>query len=942
MKYKTLLVVVVILVALAKPALATHIRAAEIIVEREVGSLTKFKITVIAYLNLQSMTPFGNGGNGYVDFGDGSRVLIPTTGSTPRPDLGPDIGIASYTVIHDYLTPGMYKVTYYERDRSAGVLNIVNAGDTPYSAYTEINTDPAFGLNTFPKLIINPVDRACPGITFFHSPGARDDEGDSLSYELTSPAGYSNIQPVYFTPDDPRFYFNYNTANEEENGPPTFLIDSESGLITWNAPGMTGEYNIAFKVIEWRRNPVTNILERLSITVRDMQILVQDCQNKRPNITVMNDLCIVAGTNVQTTLIASDPDYNDIKIEAVSEIFQFPTDPATLTPANTNFVPSPESIDFEWNTNCSHIREQPYQVVFKVSDKPNVSDGVTLVTFKTWSIRIIPPTPTGLNASLDLANRKSVLTWDPYTCQNAEKIQIWRKVGSFPDTSPFCVIGSPRSIGFELIDEVSPSQTTYIDSNSEQGLVAGALYCYRLVATFAAPAGGKSHMSDEVCIGPITVDAPVLTHVTVEKTSSNQGSIRVSWRSPYEIDKTQFPKPYYYEVYRAEGFTPVTPLIKITTDALYDTTFVDTGINTTDKIYNYTVVVYSKPLNVNSFIPIDTSATASSVRLEAAPGPQKITLSWSAHVPWSNTAYELPWHRIYKGIEGDTEDDLILIDSVNISENEFVYEDTDVIGDKIYYYRVETRGTYGNDDIGLLKNLSQTTGMYPENDLLPCKPVAAVVLIDCEKYLNEETCEPLDLNSSVVWQPVFENGCRLDIESYKVYGADSEDGEFTLIAENVRDTFFTETSLTSFARCYRVAAVDKTGQVSELSDAVCNENCPYYELPNVFTPDGNGYNDEFSAYYKPIPDDGKEHAFINRCPRFVQQVVLRVYNRWGREVYSYSSANGGSIYINWDGKSNTGIALDAEIYYYVADVTFQTHDPKKRSKTIRGWVHLAR
>ena len=101
-------------------------------------------------------------------------------------------------------------------------------------------------------------------------------------------------------------------------------------------------------------------------------------------------------------------------------------------------------------------------------------------------------------------------------------------------------------------------------------------------------------MSEEICIDPILADAPVITHVTVQKTDEKDGEIRISWRSPFEISETQFPPPYYYKVWRASGFAGAKPWTEVHTGTLLDTTEVDTGINTLDrKIENVNVRIYS-------------------------------------------------------------------------------------------------------------------------------------------------------------------------------------------------------------------------------------------------------------------------------------------------------------------------------------------------------------
>ena len=122
------------------------------------------------------------------------------------------------------------------------------------------------------------------------------------------------------------------------------------------------------------------------------------------------------------------------------------------------------------------------------------------------------------------------------------------------------------------------------------------------------------------------------------------------------------------------------------------------------------------------------------------------------------------------------------------------------------------------------------------------------------------------------------------------------------------------------AKCYAVAAIDAAGNVSAMSTPVCNDNCPYFELPNVFTPgDENGLNDQFIAFG---PKTG-----TSRCARFVKQVDFKVYNRWGMEIYTVVSVAPEGNYIFWDGSSNTGNEITSGVYFYSADVTFDVRNP---------------
>src|SRR5207253_1870697 len=138
-----------------------------------------------------------------------------------------------FTIEHTYLRSGVYQITYIERDRSAGVLNITNSTDTPYSISVTIDTDPKFGCNKLPVLEAQPLDRACSGLIFYHNAAAFDADGDSLSYELTTPASGEFTLTDYFPPNHSKFYTNFDLGNEAKNGPPLFTIDVATGDVTW-------------------------------------------------------------------------------------------------------------------------------------------------------------------------------------------------------------------------------------------------------------------------------------------------------------------------------------------------------------------------------------------------------------------------------------------------------------------------------------------------------------------------------------------------------------------------------------------------------------------------------------------------------------------------------------------------------------------------------------
>jgi hypothetical protein len=798
---------------------------------------------------------------------------------------------------------------------------------------------------------VPPIDRACTGIAWFHNPGAYDPDGDSLSYELVVPFRDRNTTVVnYRDPAHTSYYSNFQQGNEDGSGPPSFRINSIDGTITWDSPGTIGEYNIAFIIREWRLINGTWI--SIGFVRRDMQIIVDDCDNERPELEVPDDVCVEAGSILNATILGTDPDGDSVKIEAFSEILNLAAaqSPATVSPFPAKFAAQPAQLQFQWQTDCDHIKDQPYQVVFKITDKSPT--GSRLVTFKTWLIRVVGPEPEWVSATTDLPTRSANLQWDPYVCQNAETIQIWRKVDSFAFEPDSCQTGMPEDLGYSLIATVSDSVSTYNDTNGGLGLASGAQYCYRLVAVFPLPKGGESYVSEEICLDPILADKAVITNVTVDRTDDSDGQITVRWLPPFEADPGQFPPPYTYQVARADGFAGDGNVAVITTTS--DLFFTDTGLETDTKVYNYRIIAVAS----NGTL-LDPSATASSVRLEADSRVNSIELSWSAFVPWSNQIQTLPnRHLIYRGPEGSTDNDLVLIDSVDVTVSGFTYLDEGPLDqNSVYCYRIMTRGAYGNPQIDEpLLNFSQMICAQPGDTLAPCKPLTPVAVqpVDCSLYVNEtETCENNIFSNTLRWQRG-EDDCGNDVSYYKIWVASSTASDYVELPIEVRDTLYIDENLPSFARCYRIQAVDRSGNASELSDPICFDNCPYYELPNFFSPNGDNCNDQFSAYSSTNRTPTGENPVLGtpcselsaditrRCARFVEKVFVRIYNRWGKEVYNYESGGERTIYVDWDGRDADGRELSTGVYYYVAEVTFDSVDPAKQNQIIKGWVQLMR
>ena len=77
------------------------------------------------------------------------------------------------------------------------------------------------------------------------------------------------------------------------------------------------------------------------------------------------------------------------------------------------------------------------------------------------------------------------------------------------------------------------------------------------------------------------------------------------------------------------------------------------------------------------------------------------------------------------------------------------------------------------------------------------------------------------------------------------------------------------------------------------------------DVPNIFTPNGDGINDEFRVVFKSL-----------------KSYNCQVFNRWGRKVFSTDDPGKG-----WDGRINGQMAAPGA-YYYVIQATGTDLDSK--------------
>ncbi|MCF8364795.1 MAG: gliding motility-associated C-terminal domain-containing protein [Bacteroidales bacterium] len=848
-------------------AFATHQRAGEI-TYKAISDL-KYEFTIVTYTYTPSPA---DRPELTINWGDGFSQVVPRTQKITLPN---NISRNVYAgAVHIFPGQGNYNIFVEDPNRNYGVLNIPNSVNVPFYIQTQLSINPFLGPNNSVDLLAPPIDNGCVNTLFLHNPAAFDKDGDSLSYKLVDCRGAFGFPiPGYVLPNE------VNT-----NVPTTFDIDPITGTITWDNPIMQGEYNIAFLIEEWRSGI------KIGYVTRDMQITILACDNQSPVIGTVQDTCIKAGETLIFDVSATDPDENQLVIRALGGPFVADDSPATFPPAiGTGSITS----TFTWNTNCSHVQFQPYQVVFTAKDTLNFPQ---LADIKTVSIRVISPKPENLSAT---AVGNSVhLSWNRAVCQRSIGYDIYRRGGFYGFDPGACETGVPAYTGYEKINTLEGlTDTTFVDDNAGIGLVHGIDYCYMVVAFFAD--GSESYASDEAC-ATLKKDIPIITNVSILETSLNAGEIYVAWSKPTEFDTLIYTGPHKYIIYRSDDQNPQFVAIS-ENNGIDDTTFTDVvGLNTFSTRYSYKVDMYN--LTSGNEVLMGSTQVARSMYLNVSPSDQTLRLSWNFEAPWRNNRYNIFRYNPVTEV----------FDSIGFSTQPF-YNDSNLMNDTEYTYYIESFGKYSAPGlVDPIVNFSQINSGIPEDNVPPCPPVLSVKT-NCELVQND-----------LSW--VNPEGCPNDMAGFYIYYTPSLNDSL-LVIDSIFDPsalYYAHTNLLSIAGCYQVAAFDSIGNTGDPSNKVCVsiDSCSSYRLPNVFTPNKDQYNE----FFKPYADYTS-----------VEKVEMKIFNRWGRIVFETNDPE-----INWDGKnSNNNQDCSEGVYFYVCEVfEFRLEGLSKR--TITGSITLLR
>jgi gliding motility-associated-like protein len=296
---------------------------------------------------------------------------------------------------------------------------------------------------------------------------------------------------------------------------------------------------------------------------------------------------------------------------------------------------------------------------------------------------------------------------------------------------------------------------------------------------------------------------------------------------------------------------------------------------------------------------------SSSLFLQVNPGDRKNILTVSSNTSWTNKKY-----KIYRK-QGTSNFSLI----ATVTDDSFT--DLNLNNNETYCYIVESEGSYNIKNIeDPLYNFSQEVCSTPNDNEPPCNQELAIVTI-CDK----ENISQDKLYNELNWKK--NTSCTKEEIPlrYNIYYKSTVVSDFELVLSTDKTTVQHLPGENNISGCYIITALDINGNESEPSNEVCIENCPIYDLPNTFTPNGDGDNELF----KPIKNF------------FIASVNFELFNEWGVKVFETTDPA-----INWNGKTKSGNDIAEGTYYYVCNVLVNTIEGTSNLKKLKGYINIIR
>lgn len=336
---------------------ATHNRGGRIEYTHVTGYI--YNVKIITYTKISPPSDQADRSQLTINWGDGSAPeSLPRASNTL---IAPDVQENIYTGGHNFSQPGHYTLSMQDPNRNDRVLNINNGNSIgiPFYVEAQLIIPNAAASNNSAQLLLPPILDTESGQPFEQTLTAYDPDGDILVYDLVAP-NMAVGQPVT----------GYQFVDELQPGPNNMLdLSLLNGKLTWNSPPMTGEYQIAIRIREYRNCVL------VGSTIVDQQILVstpvsntQWIGNSAWSVDSAGYYSYTIAPNTPISFNLAFVNSNTtVDLAAYSETISFGT--ASVTSFSN--TPNKDSLIYQWTPPSTAVRCAPYIVTFRgQSDYP--------------------------------------------------------------------------------------------------------------------------------------------------------------------------------------------------------------------------------------------------------------------------------------------------------------------------------------------------------------------------------------------------------------------------------------------------------------------------------------------------------------------------------------------------------------------------------------------
>ncbi len=307
--------------------------------------------------------------------------------------------------------------------RSSTFKSFISCGDVIIETgqccrTSAINTGPSGNFYTYlkldldhliksggPKFNSTPRVNVCCNQPTYMDFSAKDPDGDSLSYKLTSPlTGYGNsvsYSGKYSFKNPVECYdpTGKGTVNPNYNPPMGFYLDPETGENIFTPVKCDNFSSMALAVEEWRLRTKSSGYDLVSVTHRDINLVVSKCpSNNPPTVTGPYSYQVCLGDSLVFTIKSDDKIY-------------VPPPPLPRPPPDTLTMTWNAGIDgakfeivdttklnksgrFSWRPKKGVVDPGKYRFVVTVNDNHCPSPGAVS---RTYSIEVLPKPTANFN-----------------------------------------------------------------------------------------------------------------------------------------------------------------------------------------------------------------------------------------------------------------------------------------------------------------------------------------------------------------------------------------------------------------------------------------------------------------------------------------------------------------------------------------------------------------